>query len=75
MLGAAVSCQARRRVRGIRHLDRVANEADLGGQDSALAVSASKRAADQFLVGVRPVDIGRVDQCHTEVKGLMDDCD
>ena len=72
---AAVPAGPWRTAAGVGHLDGVGEQADLGGQHRTLAVAAGQRPADQFLVGVRPVGVGGVDQRHAEVERLVDDGD
>src|SRR5580704_2198299 len=72
VLGPAVQRPVARVVRRVRGLDGVPDDADLGGQHRAIAMTARQRPADQFLVGVRPVGVGGVDQRHAEIKRLAD---
>src|SRR5579875_2604528 len=50
---------------------RVADDAELGRQHDLVAARAD-RLADQPLVGVRPVDVGGVQQRHAQVQGAVD---
>ena len=50
------------------------HQADLGGEDRLVA-AAGEGAADQLLVGERPVDVGGVDERHAEVERAADDLD
>jgi hypothetical protein len=56
-------------VRGV-----VGDEPELGRQDHAVAM-AFQSAADEFLIGVRAVDFGGVDQIDAEVEGAVDGVD
>ena len=70
----SVRC-SRRAAPGVRDLHGVGDEADLRGEDRAIAVAPGQRAADQLLVAVRAVHVGGVDQRHAEIERLADDCD
>jgi hypothetical protein len=72
VLGAAVPGGARGGAARVGSRAGVDDQADLGGQHRALAVAARKRPADQFLVGVRTVGVGGVDQRHAQVERLVD---
>ena len=49
-------------------------EPELGRDDDAVAL-AVERAGEQCLVGVGPVRLGRVKECHSEFDGSVDGCD
>jgi len=49
----------------------VGDQAELGGQHDVVA-PLSDRPSHQLLVGVRPVDLGRVDQRDAQLEGAVD---
>ena len=74
MLGASVaSSTRRRRSRSLGVIGGAHHQPDFGGEHCALAIVARQCAPDQFLVGVRPVRVGGVDQCHPELERSVDD--
>ena len=52
----------------------VRDHAELGGEHDLVA-AALDGPADEFLVDVRAVDLGGVDECHPEVEGAVDGAD
>ena len=54
-----------------RRVVGVAHDAELGGEHHLVA-PAGDRAADELLVRVRAVDVGRVEQRHAELERAVD---
>ena len=57
--------------RPLRRVGQVAHDAELGGDEHAIAMRR-QRLPDQLLVGVRPVHVGRVEERDAEVDGPVD---